>query len=209
MGLFGGGDKCVFCGKEQGFLGGVFGINLAGGEYLCGDCRDKCAAGDVDFSKLTVDDVRGMMEAAKASRRKAQEFQATRKLYTGRNRDCDFLEIDEKHGWFRKTSERDGLIYNLNDIFNFTVSVEMSVLESGQRFDFYTYEFPELPKCPEGCRIGLAKLVIWFAKNDLGLDKLELDLIPSISPDEVEARGGYACAHEFFLLMRDYRNAQR
>jgi hypothetical protein len=83
------------------------------------------------------------------------------------------------------------------------------VLQEGQRFDFYTYEFPELPKCPDGCRVNIAKLVIWFAKNDLGVEKLELDLIPELTPDENDARGGYACAHEFFILMRDYRNAQR
>ncbi len=210
MGLFGGNDKkCVFCGKEQGFLAGVFGINLAGGEYMCGDCREKCAPGDIDFSKLTVNNVRGMMEAMNDNRRKGQDFQATRKLNTGRNRNVDFLEVDEKHGWFRKASEKDAIIFDLNDVFHFTVNVEMAVLEEGESFDFYTYEYPELPRCPEGCRVTSAKLVIWFVKNRLGLEKLELDLIPTFSPEEGDARGGYACAHEFFELMRDYRNAQR
>lgn len=209
MGLFDGGDRCVFCGKESGFLGSVFGINLAGGEYLCGDCRDKCAAGEIDFSKLTVNEVRDMMEAAKANRVKGQDFQVTRRISTGRHRDEKLIEVDERHGWFRKAGDSNGLVYELRDIFNFTVNVEMSVLESGQHFDLSTYEYPELPKCPDGCRINTGKLNIWFAKNELGLEKLELDLIPSFSPDEDDVRGGYACAHEFFEMMRDYRNARR
>ena len=209
MGLFDGGDRCVFCGKEQGFLGGLFGINLAGGEYLCGDCRDKCAAGDIDFGKLTVDDVRGMMEAARNNRRKGQEFQVTRTISTGRYREDKLIEVDERHGWFRKAREDNSLVYELDDIFNFTMNVEMSVLESGQHFDLSTYEYPELPKCPDGCKVTIGKLNIWFAKNELGLNKLEFDLIPAFSPDEGDVRGGYACAHEFFEIMRDYWNAHR
>ena len=150
-----------------------------------------------------------MMEAAKDSRRKGQEFQVTRRISTGHYRDEKLIEVDERHGWFRKAGEDNGLVYELDDIFNFTMNVEMSVLESGQHFDLSTYEYPELPKCPDGCRITIGKLIIWFAKNELGLNKLEFDLIPSFSPDEGDVRGGYACAHEFFEMMRDYRNAQR
>ena len=209
MGLFDGGDRCVFCGKESGFLGSVFGINLAGGEYMCGDCRDKCAAGEIDFSKLTVNEVRDMMEAARNNRRKGQEFQVTRTISTGRYREDKLIEVDERHGWFRKAREDNGLVYELDDIFNFTMNVEMSVLESGQHFDLSTYEYPELPKCPDGCKVTIGKLNIWFAKNELGLNKLEFDLIPAFSPDEGDVRGGYACAHEFFEIMRDYWNAHR
>ena len=41
MGLF---DKktCAICGASVGLLGGLSGENLAGGAYMCGDCRKKC-----------------------------------------------------------------------------------------------------------------------------------------------------------------------
>ena len=32
------------------------------------------------------------------------------------------------------------------------------LLESGKRFELSTYEYPELPKCPDGCRINTGKL---------------------------------------------------
>jgi hypothetical protein len=208
MGLFGG-NKCVICGKESGFFGGLVGTSLAGDGFLCSDCRDKCGPGSaLDFGKMTESDVRARMETAEANKKKgAQEFRATRSFNTGRYRDTAFLSVDEDHRWFMKAN--DCWVYSLDDVFTFTVAVEYVKLENGQSYYLDTYEFPELPKCPDGMKINVLKMNIWLAENDLGADRVELDLLPSFFPDEGDVRGGYACAHEFFEFMRSYCAARK
>lgn len=209
MGLFGKDAKCAFCGKEAGLLGKLAGYTLADGAYLCPDCREKCTPCDDDaFEKMTVADVRASMETAKALREGAQSFKGTKTLFTGRHGDVAVIEANKDSGQFKPTKD-DGWVYNLNDVFFFSLNLETSRLDEDEIYFFGTSDYPELPKCPKGCSIDGASPVIWFSKNDLGSEKLEIDLVPSLLSNRDDIRGAYQCAHEFFELMKDFRSAQK
>lgn len=210
MGLFGGGDKCAICGEEAGFFGGLTGTTLADGKFLCGSCREKIIPSDsVDCSKLTLNAVKGIRAAVAANKKKDAEFRATCKIKTGSSRDVDCIEIDERHGWFRNKMKNDGFVYNLDDIFTFYTDVKFYVLDGDDRFDMFTFDWPEQPTIPTGTKITDVRLQVWLSKNELGVDKVEFELVPALFTSESNYRGAYACAHEFFEFMRDYRNAHK
>ncbi|MBR4455189.1 MAG: hypothetical protein IKS32_03090 [Solobacterium sp.] len=209
MGLFDT-KKCVICGKEAGLITGLFGNDLAGGGYLCGDCRKLCTPGDLRFSQMSVDDVKANMAVAAANRKKAtSEFRETRKIKTGAYRDRNLLSVDENHGWFMCEADEDGWVLNLDDIYYYGLLFETSKLEEGQHFTIDTYSCPELPNCPEGIRIISVKLKILLADNELGVNELSLDLTPMFSPGENDIRGAYACMHDFVEVMKAYRTAKK
>ncbi len=209
MGLFDT-KKCAFCGKEAGLITGLFGNDLAGGAYLCGECRKLCTPGDLKFSEMSVDDVKANMAIAAANRKKAtSEYRETRKIKTGAYRDKNFLSVDENHGWFMNETDDSGWVYNLDDIYYYGLVFETALLEEGQYFHVDTYSCPELPKCPEGVRITDAKLKILLTDNELGVKELNLDITPSFSADEGEIRGAYACMHDFVEVMKVYKTAKK
>jgi len=209
MGLF---DKktCAICGSQTGAILGLFGSELAGGEYLCPDCRKKCTPNpNLKFSKMTLDEVKADMAVAAANRQKGtSEFHSTLKIKNGAYRDRSFLDLDENHGWFMNTALNDGWVYSLDDIYFYTIELTTEKLAEGQTFYADTSRYPELPKCPDGCRITGASLKILLLENELGIDSLNLNLLTQ-SGDEKEVRGAYACVHDFVEAMKEYRTAHR
>ena len=206
MGLF---DKktCVFCGKESGLIGGLMGETLAGGEYMCGECRRKCTSDDLRFSAMTVADVKANMAVAEANKKKGTtEFKASQRIKKGAYRDKDFLDIDAGHGWFMNADEKDGWVYNLGDVYYFNLDLDYLPLEGGS-FEIRTEDYPELPKVPQGVKVDDARLVIWMKNNELGVDKVTIKAA-GYSPDESDIRGAFAAAHDFFLALKDYRMSQ-
>ena len=209
MGLFDT-KKCACCGKEAGLITGLFGNELAGGGYLCGDCRKLCTPGDLKFKQMSLDAVKANMAVAAANRKKGtSEFRETRKLKAGAYRDKNFLSVDENHGWFMSEAAGDGWVYSLDDIYFYGLVFETAKLEEGQHFSVDTYTCPELPKCPEGVRITDVKMKILLLDNELGVNELNLDLTPSFSSDEGEIRGAYARMHDFVDMMKVYKASKK
>ncbi len=210
MGLF---DKksCAFCGASVGLLGGLSGENLAGGAYMCGDCRKKCIpAKDLNFSAMTVDTAKALMAAAETNKRKgAVEFRATRQFIAGAYHDRPVLDVDEAHGWFMNASTKDGWVYELDDIYSFCLDVTTIPLTEGEVYNVNLHPFPQLPACTSGQKVIDAKLKIWLLDNELGVDMLEFSLLPVIAPDETQVQSAYACAQDFYNFMRSYRMAQK
>ncbi len=208
MGLF---DKktCAVCGEQSGVITGLFGETLAGGEYLCGKCRQKCTPDkNLNFRKMTIEDVKANMAIAEANRKKGiSEFKATRRIQIGKLRDQPGLDLDETHGWMMNAEAKDGWVYNLNDVFNFSLVLGYEPLSAEETFSVNTSKYPELPVCPEGIKISSAKLVIWLRENELGKDQIELELASPAFMDEDSVLAAYASAHEFFEFMKSFKTA--
>jgi hypothetical protein len=107
-----------------------------------------------------------------------------------------------------QTEEKNGWVFNLDDIFYFNMDLTFAPLEEGESFSVYTDDYPELPRIPYGMRVTDASLVLWFADSELGVDKLALRLL-GFAPGEDDVRSAYLCAHEFFEIMKTYRIAQK
>jgi len=209
MGIFGDDKKCVICNREAGLLGGLTGTTLADGSYLCSDCSGRCV-GKCEFEKMKTQDVRDSIAAGEANKRRAEgDYHATRTFSTGRARDVELLTVDENHGWLMSPALDDGWVYDMDDIYTFSMDLEFEPLERGEKYDLNTEPFPELPKCPEGARVSDATLTLRLLENAKGTDKIEVDLIPAIFRDLEDVRSAYACAHDFFEFMRLYRTKQR
>jgi len=210
MGLF---DKktCALCGAPVGLLGGMLGENLADGAYMCGDCRKKCIPDKtLDFSAMTVDAAKALIAVADANKKKgAAEFHATRQFSSGMYADMPALDVDEDHGWFMNASARDGWVYELDDIYTFCLDATTAPLAEGEEYNVNLHPYPQLPVCPSGQKVIDAKLKLWLLDNELGVDMLEISLIPAFAPGEEHVQSAYACAQDFYSFMKSRRMAQK
>lgn len=210
MGLF---DKktCALCGASVGLLGGMLGENLADGAYMCGDCRKKCIPDNtLDFNALTVDAAKALIAVAEANKKKgASEFHATRQFSSGMYADMPALDVDEGHGWFMNAAKKDGWVYELDDIYSFCLDVTTTPLTEGEEYNVNLHPYPQLPACPSGQKVIDAKLKLWLLDNELGVDMLEISLIPAFAPSEEHVQSAYACAQDFYSFMKSRRMAQK
>ena len=210
MGLF---DKktCALCGASVGLLGGMLGENLADGAYMCGDCRKKCIPDKtLDFSAMTVDAAKALIAVAEANKKKgASEFHATRQFSSGMYADMPALDVDEDHGWFMNAAKKDGWVYELDDIYSFCLDVTTTPLTEGEEYNVNLHLYPQLPACPSGQKVIDAKLKLWLLDNELGVDMLEISLIPAFAPSEEHVQSAYACAQDFYSFMKSWRMAQK
>ena len=210
MGLF---DKktCALCGASVGLLGGMLGENLADGAYMCGDCRKKCIPDKtLDFNALTVDAAKALIAVAEANKKKgASEFHATRQFTAGMYADMPALDVDEGHGWFMNAATKDGWVYALDDIYSFCLDVTTTPLTEGEEYNVNLHPYPQLPACPSGQKVIDAKLKLWLLDNELGVDMLEISLIPAFAPSEEHVQSAYACAQDFYSFMKSRRMAQK
>ena len=210
MGLF---DKktCALCGASVGLLGGMFGENLADGAYMCGDCRRKCIPDEtLDFNAMTVDAAKALIAVAEANKKKgASEFHATRQFTAGMYADMPALDVDEGHGWFMNAATKDGWVYALDDIYTFCLDVTTAPLEEGENYSLNLHPYPQLPVCPSGQKVIDARLKLWLLDNELGVDMLEISLIPGYAPSEEQVQSAYACAQDFYSFMKSRRMAQK
>ncbi len=210
MGLF---DKktCALCGASVGLLGGMLGENLADGAYMCGDCRKKCIPDKtLDFNALTVDAAKALIAVAEANKKKgASEFHATRQFTAGMYADMPALDVDEDRGWFMNAAKKDGWVYELDDIYSFCLDVTTAPLAEGENYSLNLHPYPQLPVCPSGQKVIDAKLKLWLLDNELGVDMLEISLIPAFAPSEEHVQSAYACAQDFYSFMKSWRMAQK
>lgn len=210
MGLF---DKktCALCGASVGLLGGMLGENLADGAYMCGDCRKKCIPDKaLDFNALTVDAAKALIAVAEANKKKgASEFHATRQFTAGMYADMPALDVDEDHGWFMNAAAKDGWVYELDDIYTFCLDATTAPLAEGENYSLNLHPYPQLPVCPSGQKVIDLKLKLWLLDNELGVDMLEISLIPAFAPSEEHVQSAYACAQDFYSFMKSRRMAQK
>ena len=210
MGLF---DKktCALCGASVGLLGGMLGENLADGAYMCGDCRKKCIPDkNLDFKAMTVDAAKALIAVAEANKKKgASEFHATRQFTAGMYADMPALDVDEDHGWFMNAAKKDGWVYALDDIYSFCLDVTTTPLTEGENYSLNLHPYPQLPVCPSGQKVIDARLKLWLLDNELGVDMLEISLIPAFAPSEEHVQSAYACAQDFYSFMKSRRMAQK
>lgn len=210
MGLF---DKktCALCGASVGLLGGMLGENLAGDAYMCGDCRKKCIPDEtLNFKAMTVDAAKALIAVAEANKKKgASEFHATRQFSSGMYADMPALDVDEGHGWFMNAAKKDGWVYELDDIYSFCLDVTTTPLTEGEEYNVNLHPYPQLPACPSGQKVIDAKLKLWLLDNELGVDILEINLIPAFAPSEEHVQSAYACAQDFYSFMKSWRMAQK
>ena len=210
MGLF---DKktCALCGASVGLLGGMLGENLADGAYMCGDCRKKCIPDEtLNFNALTVDAVKALIAVAEANKKKgASEFHATRQFTAGMYADMPALDVDEDRGWFMNAAAKDGWVYELDDIYSFCLDVTTAPLAEGENYSLNLHPYPQLPVCPSGQKVIDARLKLWLLDNELGVDMLEISLIPAFAPSEEHVQSAYACAQDFYNFMKSWRMAQK
>ena len=210
MGLF---DKktCALCGASVGLLGGMLGENLADGAYMCGDCRKKCIPDEtLNFKARTVDAAKALIAVAEANKKKgASGFHATRQFSSGMYADMPALDVDENHGWFMNAAAKDGWVYELDDIYSFCLDVTTTPLTEGEEYNVNLHPYPQLPVCPSGQKVIDAKLKLWLLDNELGVDMLEISLIPAFAPGEEHVQSAYACAQDFYSFMKSRRMAQK
>ena len=212
MGLFGPSKTCAICGGKVGLLSGY---SLAGDNDICGDCVDKCTPGAKDlFKNMTPEDVQANMQLAIENKKKGEElFSATRIFYTGCRHDKPMVEVDEVHGWFKNVSNKEGWVYELDAISNYSMHLTTVEVDPNDQTDREASEwmtspsfygrFPDLPRCPIGQRITGVALELRFLNNELGVKELSIDMLPGFFTDQDDYMGAFECCNDFYEFMRE------
>ena len=123
--------------------------------------------------------------------------------------DMPALDVDEGHGWFMNAAKKDGWVYELDDIYSFCLDVTTAPLAEGEEYNVNLHPYPQLPACPSGQKVIDARLKLWLLDNELGVDMLEISLIPAFAPSEEHVQSAYACAQAFYSFMKSWRMAQK
>jgi len=127
------------------------------------------------------------------------------------------LEADEKHGWFRLKDSN--VFYSLKDIINVDVTIDTIELSEKEKEDrkqqntsflawlfsddgYKTYS--ELPHCPSDRKVTDMHFNIELDPHELGVSKLEIDLMPGLSTDFESGQKAFDCAHELYAFIQPY-----
>ncbi|MBQ3379386.1 MAG: SHOCT domain-containing protein [Clostridia bacterium] len=183
---------------------------------MCGDCRKKCTPGltSKELKTMGVYEIEENMKIVAENRRLySEEFETTREFFTGARRDKPVIYADETHGWWIDATEAEPYLLKLDDIISYNMRLVTRYLDEDERRnrgfldwlfapDFYS-EYPELPRCHYDEKITGMYFDVRLRSNELGLEKVEIDVFPGLFTSESDVRGAYACCHELYMFLGD------
>ncbi|MBR2742744.1 MAG: SHOCT domain-containing protein [Clostridia bacterium] len=186
---------------------------------MCGDCRNKCTPGltSKELKTMGVYEIQENMKIVEENRSLYEnEFERTREFYTGARRDKPVIYVDEAHGWWVNATETQPYLFRLDDISSYNMRLSTRYLDEDERRDrgflewlfapdFYS-DYPELPRCHYDEKITGIYFDVRLKNNELGLEKVEIDVFPGLFTSESDVRGAYACCHELYMYLGDLRN---
>ena len=81
----------------------------------------------------------------------------------------------------------------------------MGVLNFFLSDDFGT-RYPDLPRCPSGCKVTGMYFQINLGPNPLHAKKIRIDMLPGWSSADTEIEKAYLCANSIYQCIKEYQN---
>ena len=218
MGLF---DKkqCELCGSKAGLITRT---KIQGGDYICGDCRNKMSSLTSGISDMSLDDVREQIRLKEENDRRFQED-----FVNSRQFDIDtrhpVMAVDDEHGEFAILTDKRPDIFSFDHIASYNVDLKTSYLSEEERkkttgltglldyllSDDFGSRFPDLPHVSKNYKITGMYFNITFKDNPFHAEKIRIDMLPSWSNSEVEIEKGYVCSNEIYQCIKEYKEESR
>lgn len=220
MGLF---EKkeCVLCGAKAGLFSRE---KIAGGAFICGDCRKKISPYTTGFSRMTLEDVKEQIRIKEENDRRYQS-----EFVTSRRFDFDsrhpIMAVDDTHGAFAILTNERPDIFTFSQIVSYNVDLSVSKLSDKEReeaeaqgqnsgllgvlnfifSDEVGLRYPDMPRCPSGHKVTGMHFVIEFGPNPFNAEKTRINMMPGWSNAADQLDKAYRCANDIYQCIKEYK----
>ncbi|MCR4656157.1 MAG: SHOCT domain-containing protein [Lachnospiraceae bacterium] len=218
MGLFKK-EECVLCGGKAGLLTRT---KLVNGDYICGDCRSRMPEHVADVGDLMLSEVEELISLKEENdRRYESEFTVTRQFdFDGSH---PMIAVDDNTGEFVWLKDSHPDIFSFDYITGYSVDLHTRPFNEEERkknssltgilnfflSDDFKSRYPDLPRCPTGCKVTGMYFDINFGPNPLHADKLHIDMLPGWSSSEAQIEKAYICANNIYQCIKEYKEGSR
>ncbi len=218
MGIFSK-KECALCGAKAGLLTR---LHLKDDVFICGDCGQKTSANMEGYGDYTLDEVKENMSYKEENdQRYESEFTHSREIVLDNSH--PIMAVDDTKGEFALLKDNHPDIFSFDDVLSYNVDLNTSSLSEEEKkkssslsgiLDFlfsddFGSRYPDLPRCPYGCKVIGMYFEIRFRDNPHHAKKIRLDMIPGWSNTKQEIENGYWCANELFQCFKEYKNGSR
>ncbi len=218
MGLFSR-KECVLCGGKAGLLTRY---SLSGGEFICGDCRNRMSSNVDSIGSLTLEGVKVQIRLKEENNaRYRSEFVTSRRIDVDSSH--PIMAVDDTHGWFALLTDKDPDIFSFDQITSCNVDLKTSALSEEERkndsglmyilsflqSDDFCSRYPKMPRCPMGCKVTGMRFEISFGPNPFNAKKVSLDMLPSWTLNKTEIEKAYMCANDLCQCISEYKSGSR
>jgi hypothetical protein len=220
MGLF---EKkeCALCGGKAGL---ITRYKIADGDFICGDCRRRMSPNTDGFKYMTVEDVEEQIRRKEENDERFQnEFVISRQFdFDSRH---PMMVVDDEHGEFAMLKDANPDIFSFDMVTSYNVDLTTSVLSEEEKkqaqgsgltgilnfllSDDFRSRYPDMPRCPTGCKVTDMHFEINFGDNPFNADQIRIDVLPGWSTSEIEVDKAFHCANEMYQCFKEYKSGLR
>ena len=218
MGLF---EKkeCALCGGKAGL---ITRYKITDGRYICGDCRSKMSPNTDGISDMTLEDVEEQIHIKEVNdERFNNNFTITRQFdFDSRH---PMMAVNDNQGEFAILKDAKPDIFSFDHVISYDVDLHTKALSEEERkkdsgiwgilnyilSDDFRSRYPDMPRCPQGCKVTGMYFQINFGNNPFNADKIRIDMLPGWSTAETEVEKAYRCANEMYQCFKEYKSGLR
>ncbi|MCR5356602.1 MAG: SHOCT domain-containing protein [Lachnospiraceae bacterium] len=133
------------------------------------------------------------------------------------------MAVDDNSGEFALIKDARPDIFSFDNVISYNVDLNTAALSEEERqndsslmgilnyllSDNFGSRFPDMPRCPQGCKVIGMYFEIKFGANPLNADRIRIDMLPGWSTSETEVDKAYMCANEIYQCFKEYKSGQR
>lgn len=219
MGLF---EKkfCALCGGKAGL---ITRYKLVDGDFICGDCRSKMSPHTDGIGQMNLDDIKEQIRLKEENDERFQNGFVNTRQYDFDSRH-PMMAVDDEHGEFAILKDDRPDIFSFDEVVSYNVDLHTKVLTDEERkkkdagiwgimslilSDDFHKQFPDMPRCPMGCKVTGMYFQINFGENRFHADNIRIDMLPGWSTNQTEVEKAYRCANDMYQCFREYKEGMR
>ena len=218
MGLF---EKkeCALCGGKAGLLTRY---KIVDGDFICGDCRRKMSQNTDGIGNMTVEDVQEQIRIKEENDERFQNgFTISRQFDFDQRH--PMMAVNDSSGEFAILTDINPDIFSFDMVTSYNVDLNTAVLTEEERqkdtglmgvleyllSDKFSSRYPDMPRCPSGCKVTGMYFNINFGDNPFNADNMRIDMLPGWSTSEMEVDKAYRCANDMYQCFKEYKTGRR
>ncbi|MCR4806585.1 MAG: SHOCT domain-containing protein [Lachnospiraceae bacterium] len=174
------------------------------------------------INNMTVEDVEEQIRIKEENDERFQnEFVISRQFDFDSNH--PIMVVDDEHGEFALLKDANPDIFSFDMVTSYNVDLNTEALTEEERknesgltgilnyllSDNFGSRYPDMPRCPSGCKVTGMHFDINFGDNPFNADRIRLDMLPGWLTTETDVDKAYRCANDIYQCFREYKSGQR
>lgn len=207
---------------SRGFFIEFTRYKIADGGYICGDCRGRMSPNTDGIGNMTLEDVEEQIRIKEENdERFRNDFAITRQF------DLDskhqIMAVNDNSGEFAILKDANPDIFSFDHVTSYNIDLHTKALSEEERqnnssvwgllnlilSDDFRTKYPNVPRCPQGCKVTGMYFEINFGDNPFNADQIRIDMMPGWTDSEADVEKAYRCANEMYQCFDDHRSGQR